>query len=77
MEMTKLPLFFRKYCALMPTIRAWSGCATSADTHRRLDHASYSLLYMKTGIIRLQSSLQRYTTRLQHAFSDESSLLER
>ena len=29
MEMTKLPLFFRKYCALMPTMRAWSGCATS------------------------------------------------
>ena len=30
MEMTKLPLFFRKCCALMPTMRAWSGCATSA-----------------------------------------------
>ena len=29
-EITKLPLFFRKWCALSATIRAWSGWATSA-----------------------------------------------
>ena len=40
MEMTKLPLFLRKYCALMPTIRAWSGCATSAAQAHRVSHSS-------------------------------------
>ena len=30
MEMTKWPLFLRKCCAFRDTIRAWSGCATSA-----------------------------------------------
>lgn len=30
MEITKLPLFFRKWCAFNATIRAWSGWATSA-----------------------------------------------
>lgn len=29
-ETTMWPLFFRKWCALRPTIRAWSGWATSA-----------------------------------------------
>ena len=28
-EMTQWPPFFKKYLALMPTIRAWSGYATS------------------------------------------------
>jgi hypothetical protein len=29
-EMTACPPFLRKWCALIATIRAWSGCATSA-----------------------------------------------
>ncbi len=32
MEMTKKPPLRRKYCAFRPTMRAWSGCATSAKT---------------------------------------------
>lgn len=31
-DITKCPPFFRKECAFIATIRAWSGCATSAKT---------------------------------------------
>lgn len=45
-EMTTPPPFLRKYWALWPTIRAWSGCERKREGWSRsfLDHADILLL---------------------------------
>ena len=41
-EITKCPSFFRKLCALMATIRAWSGWATSAKIQSTIPAKKFS-----------------------------------
>ena len=38
-EMTAWPPFLRKWCALRATMRAWSGCATSAKTTSTIERS--------------------------------------